>query len=104
MINNPPSISVPVFDSCTHSEKELTANLAAVVMPANSARKYAVIVNSSAVEIVLTLGALSTVSNNKGLTLKPGGSFEINFNNLYVGAICALSKFACKLSFMECIE
>lgn len=104
MINNPSSIAISVFDSCTHGEKQLTANVATIVIPVNTKRKYAAIINDSSVNIALTLGELTKVSNNIGLILKPGGSYEVNANNLYVGTICALSKFACKLSFVECIE
>jgi hypothetical protein len=104
MINNPLSLFIPVFDSCTHDEKELNANTSVVIMKANAARKYAAFINNSQAEILLMLSELNKVTSNKGLLLKPGGSYEINCNNLYVGTVCAVSKFACKLSFVECVE
>ncbi|MEH1912748.1 hypothetical protein [Nostoc sp.] len=104
MINNPASILIPIFDTCIHDEKELTANVAAVICKANGERKYAAFINNSQIEILLVLSELNKVTLNKGLLLKPGGSYEINFNNLYVGAVCAVSKFTCKLSFVECVE
>ncbi len=104
MINNPASISIPIFDTCVHDEKELTPNVAAVIVKANGERKYAAFTNNSKIEILLVLSELNKVTNNKGLLIKPGGSYEINFNNLYVGTVCAVSKFSCKLSFVECVE
>lgn len=103
MINNPGSITAQIFDNCTHDEKELIANTAALIIKANSNRKYLALINNSNTEITLTLGELRKVANNKGIILKPGGSYEINSNNLYIGAVSAISKFACKISFTECI-
>ncbi|MCC5641098.1 hypothetical protein LC593_35815 [Nostoc sp. CHAB 5844] len=103
MINNPPTLASPIFDTCTHLEKELTANVAVIILKANTLRKYALLMNISPAEILLVFSELDKVTN-KGILIKPGGSYEINSNNLYVGTVCAVSKFAAKISFTECIE
>jgi hypothetical protein len=92
------------FDTCTHSDKSLIANSAAEIIAANSERKYAAFINNSTVDITLILAETSKAALNKGIILRPGGSYEINSNNLYVGVVSAISKFACKLIFVECIE
>lgn len=105
MINNVASSSaIAVFSNCTHSDKSLIANSAAEILIAKSERKYAAFVNNSTVEITLILGETSKAALNKGIVLKPGGSYEINSNNLYIGAVSAIAKLACKLIFVECVE
>ncbi|MCC5641129.1 hypothetical protein LC593_35975 [Nostoc sp. CHAB 5844] len=104
MINNVASSNITVFSDCTHNDKSLIANSATEILTAKSERKYAAFVNNSTVEITLALGEPGKTAINKGIVLKPGGSYEINSNNLYIGVVSAISKFACKLSFMECVE
>ncbi|BBD60598.1 hypothetical protein NIES2109_33970 [Nostoc sp. HK-01] len=105
MINNVASSSpIAVFDSCTHSDKSLIANSAAEILAAKSERKYAAFINNSSVEITLILGETNKAALNKGIVLKPGGSYEINSNNLYVGAVSAIAKLGCKLIYVECVE
>lgn len=89
------------FDSCTHGDKSLIANSAAEIIAANSERQYAAFVNNSTIDITLILGETSKAALNKGIVLRPGGSYEINSNNLYIGAVSAIAKTACKLIFIE---
>ncbi|ALF51870.1 hypothetical protein ACX27_01835 [Nostoc piscinale CENA21] len=103
MINNFAS-GVQVFDTCTSGEKTLIANSASLVIEANVNRRYAVFINTSVVEITLSFTEANKAAINKGIVLKPGGSYEINSTNLYVGAVSAISKFAAKFSFVECVE
>ncbi|MBE9210507.1 hypothetical protein IQ244_29195 [Nostoc sp. LEGE 06077] len=103
MINNVAS-GVQVFNTCTPGEKPLTANSATSIIEANANRRYAAFINNSNVEITLSFTEAAKAALNKGIVLKPGGSYEINSNNLYVGAVSAISKIAAKLSFVECIE
>jgi hypothetical protein len=103
MINNPPKIHTPTFENCTPGENELNPNIAEIIIKANSDRKYAVIVNHSSVEFSIVLGGVKK-ADKPVIVLKPGGSYEINSNNLYIGDVSAISKFACKVHFMECVE
>ncbi|OUL19553.1 hypothetical protein BV372_33460 [Nostoc sp. T09] len=104
MINN---ISVAEsnnrFGSCTNLEKTLVANAKAEVLNANTDRRYAAFINNSTVDITLILGSPEDGAINKGIILKPRGSYEINANNLYLGKVSAVSAFACKLTHLECI-
>jgi len=59
------------------------------ILSANSTRLFAILVNDSDEEIYLALG--DTAVMNEGIRLNAsGGSFEINSNNLYTGAITAI--------------
>lgn len=81
MINNVSNNSaIAVFENCTHSDKSLIANSAGEILAANSERKYASFINNSVVDITLILGATNKAQLNKGIILKPGGSYEINSN------------------------
>jgi hypothetical protein len=105
MINNFSSNSaIAVFDSCTHGDKSLIANSATEILTAKSERKYAAFINNSTIEITLILGETNKAALNKGIILKPGGSYEINSSNLYIGAVSAIAKTGCKLIFVECTE
>ncbi|MCC5641345.1 hypothetical protein LC593_37245 [Nostoc sp. CHAB 5844] len=105
MINNVASnTAIAVFDTCTHGDKSLIANSATEILTAKSERKYAAFINNSTIEITLVLGETNKAALNKGIILKPGGSYEINSNNLYIGVVSAIAKIACKLSFVECVE
>ncbi|OUL34103.1 hypothetical protein [Nostoc sp. 106C] len=104
MINN---ISVSEsnnrFNSCEGDEKVLVANTKAEVLNQNTDRKYAAFINNSVVDITLILGSTEKGAINKGIILKPRGSYEINANNLYLGKVSAVSAFACKLTYLECV-
>ncbi|OUL36355.1 hypothetical protein BV372_08020 [Nostoc sp. T09] len=104
MINN---ISVAEsnnrFNNCSNDEKTLVANAKAEVLDQNTDRRYAAFINNSVVDITLILGSTEKGAINKGIVLKPRGSYEINANNLYLGKVSAVSAFPCKLTFVECI-
>ena len=60
-----------------------------IVLAANDDRRAATFVNDSDTVIYLALGP--SASLNSGIRLNPaGGSFEINYNNRYSGAISAI--------------
>lgn len=106
MINNvSESGSIFEFSNCTNADKSLTANVAEIVLNANTARRYSAFVNNSSIDITLVLSDKTNVVIGKGIILKPrGGSYEINSNNLYVGSVSAIAANNCKLSFVECIK
>lgn len=101
MINNVVNNLNSTFDKCSHGDKPLNANSAIEIIAKNSERKYAAFINNSTVDITLVLGEATKAVVEKGIILKPGGSYEINSNNLYVGAVSAIAKTACKLIFIE---
>ena len=64
------------------------ATASTVVLAAKSDRKYAQIVNNSDSYVWLAFG--EAAANDKGIPLVPkGGSFEINWYNLWVGSVTA---------------
>ncbi|MBD2354745.1 hypothetical protein H6G41_08900 [Tolypothrix sp. FACHB-123] len=92
------------FDTCTNDDKNLVANIKTEILKANAERKYAAFINNSSVDITLILGTADRGAINKGIILKPRGSYEVNSQNLYLGAVFAVSAFAAKLTFVECVE
>lgn len=59
------------------------------VLSANETRKHVVFVNDSDEDIYLSLSDTAVI--NEGIRLNAhGGSYEINLNNLYTGAISAI--------------
>ncbi len=91
------------FDKCTNNKIQLSANTANTFLGANKNRIYAVMINVSISEkVTLVLGETSSIATGKGIVLYPGGSFEINLDNLFVGKITALAEVACELSYVEC--
>src|SRR5689334_8672804 len=92
------------FDTCTNDEKSLPKETKTEILKANTERKYGAFINNSSVDITLILGAADKGAINKGIILKPRGSYEINSQNLYLGAVFAVSAFATKLTFVECVE
>ena len=108
MINNP-RVSVTgsrtvSFVSCQNGEMTLGAKTAILVLEPKE-RLYAAFVNNSTQPITLSLGSKDKARINHGIVLSPfGGSFEINQNNLYQGAVSAISPDKSSLSFVECIE
>lgn len=104
MINNvSPGESSNRFTTCNHDEKSLSANAKTEIINANPERKYAAFINNSSVDITLILGDTTQGAINKGIILKPRGSYEINANNLYTGKVVAIAASLCKLSFVECV-
>lgn len=56
------------------------------ILAANGQRHYAAIINSGSYPVYLGIGAEAVA--NKGIYLAPsGGSYEINEQNLFIGAI-----------------
>lgn len=70
----------------THSKATVT-NVDAIVVPANANRKYLLIANNSDADIIINLG--SAIVENKGILLKPCGSFQISKDYLFVGEVHA---------------
>lgn len=73
-----------------------------IVLPANAGRKQATFVNTSdSHKVFLSYAAVAQL--NKGILLYPnGGSYEINLGqNLYKGAITAISEDTANLSILE---
>lgn len=91
------------FSTCTNTDKSLSANTKAEIIDANPNRKYAAFINNSSVDITLILGDTSQGAINKGIVLKPRGSYEINANNLYLGKVTAIASAVCKLIYVECV-
>jgi hypothetical protein len=91
------------FNTCINDEKSLPANAKTEILNANSERKYSAFINNSNVDVTLILGDTAQGGINKGIILKPRGSYEINANNLYLGKITAVAPSASKVSFVECI-
>ncbi len=103
MLNNySNNISANKFIDCINNEKNLTKNVPTDICAINLARAYACFQNNSTGEITLILGNSSDGGINKGVILKPGGSYEINADNLYLGKISAISGSNSKLSYVEC--
>jgi len=70
-------------------KKELSA-ASQLVLPENSGRHYALLVNDGVEDAYITLGPVAFV--NRGIRLNNGGgSYEINATNLYQGTISAIS-------------
>ena len=68
----------------------------AVLLPANTSRKYASFVNDSDTKIYLGLG--NPAVSGKGIPLVAnGGSFEIDWTNAYTGTISAITTAANKV-------
>ena len=73
----------------------------ALALAANANRKYAIFVNDSANIIYLGLGAAAVVGSGIRLNAN-GGSYEINWQNLYTGEIYAIAGGAgSNLSIIE---
>ena len=103
MLNNS-STNTPInkFIDCSNNEKVLVKNVPSDIVVDNLARAYACFINNSIGEITLILGNSSEGAINKGIILKPAGSYEINANNLYLGKVSAISNSNSKLSYVEC--
>jgi len=91
---------IPLFEFKRLSEFTSVTNTAVsvgststTILAANANRKYAVIVNDSDTVIYLALGAAASV--NSGIRLNAnGGAYEINWTNLYKGAIYGIHAAA----------
>ena len=73
------------YTTPANSAHNVTTSTSAI-LAANSNRLYAVIVNDSDVVIYLGIGANAVL--NQGVRINAnGGAYEINWTNLYTGAI-----------------
>ncbi|MBD2150805.1 hypothetical protein H6F44_11835 [Pseudanabaena sp. FACHB-1277] len=74
-----------------------------VILPANPNRQQVTLVNRSLTqEIFINYGSMAEL--NKGITLmRGGGSYEINFSNIYRGAISAISASNAALTGIEAV-
>lgn len=80
---------INTFESGTNSNATV-AITNTVVVAVNTARKYLCLVNSGSNPVFLGLGVAAVA--DKGVYLAPnGGSFEVNLDNLFVGAINGIS-------------
>ena len=67
-----------------------------VILPANTQRKYAVLVNDSDVAMYIAVGTISVI--NKGDRVNAaGGVWEMNYSNLMTGTISAITTGANKI-------
>lgn len=83
--NGKPIIANPQYTTPANTGVNVTTASTAI-LAANSDRLYAIIVNASDTLIYLGIGAAAVAG--KGIYLKAnGGSYEINWTNLYTGAI-----------------
>ena len=74
-----------ILASVTNATVTVTTSTT-VILAANAARQYAVIVNSGSNPVFLGIGTAAVA--DKGIYLAPsGGSFEINQDNLLINAI-----------------
>jgi hypothetical protein len=79
----------PKFYSVTHSTVTITGSVGSTtVLAANAARKYALIVNSTATEAFLSLTGTATTTGGIPLYSK-GSSYELNGSNLCTPAVAA---------------
>jgi len=101
---------IPLFEFKRLSEFTSVTNTAVsvgdtstTILAANANRKYALIVNDSDTNIYLALGAAAAV--NSGIRLNAnGGAFEINWANLYKGAIYGIHAAAGLTKVVTVIE
>jgi hypothetical protein len=74
-----------------------------LILPANPNRQQVTLVNRSLTEeIFINYGGMAQL--NQGITLmRGGGSYEINFSNIYKGAISAISANPAQLTGLEAV-
>ncbi|AKG21782.1 hypothetical protein [Calothrix sp. 336/3] len=108
MINNPgailPESSDSGFIKCNNDEIAIPKNTPVTVLNGNGKRTYSAFINNSLSDITLVLEDKSKAAINKGIVLKPNGSFEITSINLYKGKVSVISAQNSRLSFVECSE
>lgn len=76
----------------------LTANTAASIA-ANPNRKYMLIVNTGTATVRMAIDA--TASATVGIPIEPGGNYEINSTNLFLGAISLFSASAGSVALLQ---
>ena len=83
------SMAINRFSVATNSSVVSATTSSFTILEPNSGRLYAYIANEATPTIYLFLGATATA--NKGIKLDTGESYEIKPENLYVGAVSAIS-------------
>jgi hypothetical protein len=105
MINNPPNIQLTSgfepFSTCINRSTSIDANSTVEIVGDNPNRMYAAFINVSTSPVTLILGARNDGNIDKGIPINPGGSFEINSENLYRGKISVVAVKAAKISWVE---
>jgi len=90
------------FNECNNLILKIVANRALTVLSLNRKRAYAAFINVSLSDITLILGETTDRVPNKGIILKPNGSFEITQINLFTGKVSAICTADSELSAIEC--
>lgn len=75
----------------TNTKVDLGVNTSALLIATSTARSYAIITNNSANTVYISLGRDAVGSNGIRLNAN-GGSYEINAQNLYFGAIYGIAS------------
>lgn len=84
-----PVSGMPTIITMTATELSTAENTSEVALAANDDRLYALFINDSNTVIYLRLG--ETAVQHEGIYLSAnGGSYEINWTNLYKGAVNAI--------------
>lgn len=99
---DPTSFWIP-FDKCINNQINVISAGNLIIKP-NPKRAYAAFINISSENITLIFGEIKDGGINKGIVLRPGGSYEITQINLYVGKVCAISNAESTISFTECSQ
>lgn len=86
------------FSGGTTTNVALTANTAASIA-AKADRKYGLIYNSGSAVVRMAFG--TTASATVGIPIEPGGNYEINSTNLFLGAISLFSTAAGSVAVIE---
>jgi hypothetical protein len=104
MINNSQSsVGLVSFTQCKNDVTVLNEDVPTQILDANSERLYASFVIESRSIVTIFLGDRNAGNIERGIPLKPGGSFEINLSNLYRGKVSALcQEDGAKISWTEC--
>lgn len=78
------------FKGTVTNDKNALSTTSEVVLAANAGRRYAYFHNTdAAIDITLSFG--ETAVADEGIVLEPGGFYEIDTSNLYLGAINAIA-------------
>jgi hypothetical protein len=105
MLNNPglTNLASVSFTQCTTEVDNFTSGTALTLLAANENRTYAIFQNiGDNGDITLFLG---DATEEGGIVLNPGGSYEINQNNLYVGKVMGISSITnARISFTNCTK
>lgn len=82
-------VDIVGFSTSSNTRPNVTTS-SSTILAANTSRKYAYIMNNSGSTIYIKFGAAAVL--NQGIPITSGGMFEINKNNLFLGAINAIKS------------